>query len=80
MLQIYGRYRVGINSNYSQEEIEYVENNWGVKSPEIIAKNLNRPTGGIINLVSRRQLGAFLDNGDYPSNLLKQICHHILHR
>lgn len=51
--------------NYSKEEIEYVENNWGVKSPELIAKSLNRSTGGIINLVVRKQMGAFLENGDY---------------
>jgi hypothetical protein len=50
---------------YTIEESQYLEDNWGVVSTLTIAKNLNRPMGGLINKKGRLGLGAFLDNGEY---------------
>lgn len=51
--------------NFSGSEIEYLENNWGLKSVSTIAKNLNRSISSIVVKKNRMKLGAFLDNGAY---------------
>lgn len=51
--------------NFANEENQYIEDNWGVKSIVTIAKNLNRTTSSIINKRTRLGLGAFLENGEY---------------
>ena len=51
--------------NYNSYESQYLEDNWGAVSIATIAKNLNRPIGGLINKKGRMQLGTFLDNGEY---------------
>lgn len=51
--------------NYSSDEIQYIEDSWGTKTPDAIAKALNRSISGIINKAVRRQLGPFLESGDY---------------
>jgi len=58
---------MGRNSNFSINEVEYLENNWGSKSINAIASSLNRSVSSILNKKSRLQLGAFLDNGEYIS-------------
>lgn len=50
---------------YSLEETDYIEDNWGALSINTIAKNLNRPIGGLINKKCRMHLGNFLDSGEY---------------
>lgn len=52
---------------YNSVDINYIEDNWGVMSVGSIAKNLNRPVGGIINKKGRLGLGSFLENGEYIS-------------
>lgn len=51
--------------NYSSEESQYIEDNWGTISIKTIAKNLNRSAAGIINKKGRLGLGSFLENGEY---------------
>lgn len=36
-----------MSNRWSEEEIQYLKNNWGVLSIPTISKNLNRPVGGI---------------------------------
>ena len=38
---------IGMSNRWSEEEIQYLKNNWGVLSIPALAKNLNRPVGGI---------------------------------
>lgn len=54
-----------VRRNFSNSEIEYLENNWGVKSIGVIANNLSRSVNSILGKKTHMQLGAFLDNGDY---------------
>ncbi|APM41364.1 hypothetical protein [Clostridium kluyveri] len=56
---------MGRNSNFSISEVEYLENNWGIKSINAMANDLNRSISSILNKKTRLQLGAFLDNGEY---------------
>ncbi|MCB2300373.1 hypothetical protein [Clostridium tagluense] len=52
---------------YSVEDSQYIEDNWGVMSITTIAKNLNRPVGGIVDRKDSLGLGSFLSNGEYIS-------------
>ncbi len=51
--------------NWTAEETEYLEENWGTKSIPTIAKNLNRTIGAVRLRASRLGLGAVLMSGDY---------------
>lgn len=57
--------------NYTKEEIEYLENNWGKKSMIEIANELNRSSIGIEIKASRLGLGGILNADEYLS--AKQI-------
>lgn len=66
---------MGRERNWTDEEKNYLEENWGTLSISTIARNLGRSESGVINMKTRRGLGAFLDNGDYISysQLLKAL-------
>lgn len=51
--------------NWTNEELEYLENQWGMKSIPAIAKNLNRSVWAIKNKVQEIGLSSFLQSGDY---------------
>ena len=51
--------------NWTVEELEYLEDNWGVISVKSISNYLNRSVNAINIKKDRLGLGAFLDNGDY---------------
>ena len=56
---------MGIGRNWTKEEEQYLEDNWGILSVKTIAKNLNRSDNAIIVRKNKLGLGSFLDNGDY---------------
>lgn len=63
---------LGLGSNkleykrvWTEEEENYLADNWGAISVKTIAKNLNRTENAILVRVARLGLGPFLDNGDY---------------
>lgn len=60
---------------WSKEEVEYLENNWGMKSIKTMSKTLNRTEKAILQKRNRLKLGAFLNNGDYITfnQLLKTV-------
>ena len=51
--------------NWTKEEFEYLEDNWGKVSIPTIAKNLNRSIEGIKQKAFDLKLGAFLQSGDF---------------
>ena len=50
---------------WSEEEINYLYNNWGIVSVETISKNLGRSKDAIRVKRSKLGLERFLDSGDY---------------
>lgn len=62
---------MGKKPNYTKEEIEYLENNWGRKSMTEIANELNRSINGIKLKAERLGLGGILNADEYLS--AKQI-------
>lgn len=56
---------MGQARNWTNEEKQYLQDNWGIKSKQTIAKNLNRSLNAIDVMKNRLGLGAFLENGDY---------------
>ena len=56
---------MGQEKNWTKEEKEYLEENWGIISVGTLMKRLNRSEYAIINARQRMGLGAFLENGDY---------------
>lgn len=54
-----------VKSSFSSSEVQYIENNWGIKPIIAIAKNLNRSVNSILSKKNHLQLGPFLDNGTY---------------
>ena len=58
---------MGAERNWSNEELEYLEDKWGVVSVGHISKTLKRTVDAIIVKKNRLGLGSFLDNGDYIS-------------
>ncbi|MFA0816006.1 MAG: hypothetical protein ACC608_09495 [Anaerofustis sp.] len=57
---------------WTQEEYDYLEDNWGLKSLQAIANHLNRSEAAINIKVFRLGLGAFLENGEYVT--FNQLC------
>lgn len=51
--------------NWSQEEVAYLEDNWGKKTIKSIANKLGRSEQGVIQKASKLGLGAYLENGEY---------------
>ena len=66
---------MGQAKNWNEEEIEYLENNWGTKSVRKIAKALGRTPTGIRLKATRLGLGNIMENGDFITlqNLLKAL-------
>lgn len=56
---------MGSGPDWSKAETEYLQEAWGTVSVPTIAKNMNRPIGGIINKARRLKLGPALENGTY---------------
>mgnify|MGYP000919100084 CR=1 FL=1 len=56
---------MGQARNWTADEIDYLESNWGTVSIPCICQKLNRSENAIIVRARRLGLGAFLDNGDY---------------
>ena len=56
---------MGQARNWSKEEIEYLQDNYGQLSYGTLAKNLDRSIKAINSMTRRLKLGAFLENGDY---------------
>lgn len=51
--------------NWTKEEVEYLQDNWGDKSIKAIANHLNRSVNAIIVKAQRLELGRHIDAGDY---------------
>ena len=56
---------MGKARNWTKEEIEYLQDNYGQLSYGTLAKNLNRSSNAINVMARRLELGAFLECGDY---------------
>lgn len=56
---------MGINKKWSAEELEYLEDKWGLISIKGIAKSLDRSVSGVTNMRLRLGLGAFLEASEY---------------
>lgn len=56
---------MGQARNWTEEEKQYLQDNWGALSKKTIAKNLGRSLNAIEVMKNRLCLGAFLENGDY---------------
>jgi hypothetical protein len=61
--------------NWTREEKQYLEDNWGTYSVKTLAKNLERSENSIVLMKNRLGLGRFLDNGEYVtySQLLQAV-------
>jgi hypothetical protein len=53
------------HTNWSNEELQHLEDKWGSVSVSYLSKTLNRSVYGILNQVHRQGLGKFLDSGGY---------------
>lgn len=58
---------MGKERNWTPDDREYLEDNWGTLSMGTLMKNLNRSEAAILIKVHRWGLSAFLDSGDYVS-------------
>lgn len=56
---------MGVNRNWTQQEKQFLQENWGIKSIPSIAKYLDRPAGGIVNMAHKLSLGPALMGGEY---------------
>ena len=56
---------MGRERNWSQEELNYLEEKWGTISVTALCKRLNRSRNAIMVNVNRLGLNAFYDSGDY---------------
>ena len=61
--------------NWTNEEIEYLEESWGNKSLPAIAKHLNRSVEGVRQKATKLHLGRVLDGGEYVTfnQLVKSV-------
>lgn len=50
---------------WTEAEVSFLADSWGVKSIPTIAKRLNRSIYAVKNKASRLKLGAFLESGEY---------------
>lgn len=53
------------NKTWTQEEIDFLEDKYGILSIKAIAAHLNRTPGAIINKKVKMRLGSFLESGEY---------------
>lgn len=56
---------MGQKKDWSQGEIDYLQDNWGICSVKAISEHLGRSINAIQIMKNRLALGAFLDNGEY---------------
>ena len=56
---------MGSAKNWSKEEMEYLEEHWGMVSIPTIAQNLNRSIEGVKLKAGRLNLGRVLESGDF---------------
>lgn len=66
---------MGKTKNWSKEELEYLEDNWGIKSIPTISKNLNRSISGVRCKAYNVGLGRHINQGEYVTlfQLIKAI-------
>lgn len=60
------------NQHYTPEEIEYIDENWGIKPIDRIVKNLRRTKYGILKKGYRMGLGKIYSN-DFNANEIAKI-------
>ena len=48
---------------WSNEDLDYLKEHWGITPIKNMAKNLRRSENGIVVKARRLKLGAFLDSG-----------------
>lgn len=67
---------MGLARHWTKEEELYLEENWGTRSIQTIAKNLGRSVNAINVRKTRMGLGRFLDSGEYITycQLLQILC------
>lgn len=58
---------MGNNRNWTQEEKDYLAENWGRVSVPSLSKHLNRTANAVMQMSTKLHLGAFLEAGDYVS-------------
>lgn len=63
---------MGKAKNWTQEEKDYLAENWGTVSINGLCRHLGRSVNGILCMKNRLGLGAFLDSGDYVT--FYQLC------
>lgn len=51
--------------NWTAEQMEYLSDKWGQLSIDVIARNLNRSKGAVIQKASKLGLGPYLEAGSY---------------
>lgn len=70
-----GQNKADKNRLWTEEDIEYLENNWGYISIPTLGKNLNRSEIAVINKARFLELGPFLEAGDYLTlnQLMKEL-------
>lgn len=56
---------MGKQRNWTKEDLQFLEDNWGKLSMNTLTKKLDRSENAILIKVQRLGLGAFLNNGDY---------------
>lgn len=56
---------MGQARNWTEEEKNYLAENWGQQTVPSLCKRLNRSKNGIIVMAQRLNLGAYYDSGDY---------------
>lgn len=56
---------MGVGRNWSKEDVNFLEDKWGVVSIPYIAKKLNRSINAIREKANRLGLDSFINNGDY---------------
>lgn len=56
---------MGKERNWSQEDKQYLSDNWGALSMPTLMEKLNRSKNSIEVMKNRLKLGAFLENGEY---------------
>jgi hypothetical protein len=66
---------MGRGKEWSQDELEYLQDKWGTVSVNQISRSLKRTVSAVENKVTRLGLGSFLENGDYIS--WNQLQHHL---
>ena len=55
---------MGSNRSWTEEEMNFLEENWGTKSVKVLAKSLDKTESAIINKSQRLNLGSFINSGE----------------